>query len=178
MIFDFSTSEIIMVMVVALIVIGPKEIPKAMRALGQIVAKLRRTADEFRRYFDETVREAGGEELQRDLNHLRHHNPISEIRNTIEDAARDAINPASLRIDEPLSNGQQNAGTQTPAEGATASPTSAPTSSSAPKQATDATPSKQTKAVEREVSGKDAELNTPAPIDSGDPVNSDKPPLK
>lgn len=158
MFFDFSWSEIFVVVIVAVIVIGPKELPKALRALGQIVGKLRRTAEEFRRHFDETMREAGAEDLQREIHELRHNNPISEVRNTIENTVREATNPASLRIDEPAAAGQSQAGGQTAAGDANASPASAPvpTSSPAPEQASDA----------------------PAPADNGDSTNSDKPPLK
>jgi sec-independent protein translocase protein TatB len=177
MLFDFSWPEIMVVMVVALIVIGPKEIPKAMRALGRVVGKIRRFADEFRRHFDETVREAGAEDLQREIQQLRHNNPISEIRNTIEDAAREATNPASLRIDEPVSGGEQ-AGAQTQAEGAKAPPASTPASSPAPEQASVAATTEQTQAVEREVAAKDAASDATAPADNGNSGNSDKPPLK
>jgi sec-independent protein translocase protein TatB len=177
--FDFSWSEIFVVVIVAVVVIGPKELPKALRALGRIIGKLRRTADEFRRHFDETMREAGAEDLQREIHELRYNNPISEIRNTVENAARDMTNSTSLRIDEPATAGQSQAG-ETAAGDAKASPTSAPapTSSPAPENASDAAPSGQTKAVECEVAAKDAAQNVSAPTDNSDPANSDKPPLK
>ena len=64
-----------------------------LRAFGRIIGKLRRSADDFRRQFDESMREAGGEDLHRELNELRRHNPLNEIRNTIEQAAREASQP-------------------------------------------------------------------------------------
>ncbi len=49
----FSWSEVLLIAVVALIFIGPKELPAVLHKLGQFTAKLRRSADEFRRHFEE-----------------------------------------------------------------------------------------------------------------------------
>lgn len=91
--FDISWSELMLIAVVALIVIGPKELPGLLRTVGRVVGKLRRSADEFRRQFNDTVRDAGGEDLQRELNQLRYNNPLNQLRHTIEDAAREVTAP-------------------------------------------------------------------------------------
>ena len=91
--FDVAWSELLLVAIVAIIVVGPKELPGLMRTAGRMLAKLRRHADEFRKQFDEAVKEAGAEDLQREINSLRQHNPINQIRNSIEEAARDSYNP-------------------------------------------------------------------------------------
>ncbi len=91
--FDVAWSELLLVVIVAIIVVGPKELPGLMRTAGRMLAKLRRHADEFRKQFDEAVKEAGGEDLQREINSLRQNNPINQIRNSIEDAARDSYTP-------------------------------------------------------------------------------------
>ena len=91
--FDVAWSELLLVVIVAIIVVGPKELPGLMRTAGRMLAKLRRTADDFRRQFDEAVKEAGGEDLQREIHSLRQHNPINQIRNSIEEAARDSYTP-------------------------------------------------------------------------------------
>ena len=104
--FEIAWSELFIVLVVAIIVVGPKELPGMLRALGRMLGKLRRQADDFRRQFDESMKDVGGEDLQRELNELRRHNPLNEIRNTIEDAAREATKPveqtAAVRLDAPL----------------------------------------------------------------------------
>lgn len=56
--FDIAPSEFMLVAFVALIVIGPKDLPKAMRFLGHWVGKARGVARQFRSGFDEMVREA------------------------------------------------------------------------------------------------------------------------
>jgi sec-independent protein translocase protein TatB len=91
--FEVAWSELLLVAIVAILVVGPKELPGLMRTAGRMLAKLRRTADDFRKQFDEAVKEAGGEDLQREMNALRQHNPINQIRNSIEEAARDPYRP-------------------------------------------------------------------------------------
>lgn len=93
--FDVAWSELLLVAIVAIIVVGPKELPGLMRTAGRMLAKLRRSADEFRKQFDEAVKEAGGEDFQREMHSLRQHNPLNQIRNSIEDAARDPYRPPS-----------------------------------------------------------------------------------
>jgi sec-independent protein translocase protein TatB len=91
--FEIAWSELFIVLVVAIIVVGPKELPGMLRALGRMLGKLRRQADDFRRQFDESMKDVGGEDLQRELNELRRHNPLNDIRNNIEDAAREVSKP-------------------------------------------------------------------------------------
>jgi sec-independent protein translocase protein TatB len=82
----FSWSEILLIAVVALIFIGPKELPGALQKMGQMAGKLRRSAEEFRRHFDDAVREAGYQDLHKDLNDLRHLNPSTQLRTVIDNA--------------------------------------------------------------------------------------------
>jgi sec-independent protein translocase protein TatB len=82
----FSWSEILLIAVVALIFIGPKELPSVLHKMGQMASKLRRSAEEFRRHFDDAVREAGYQDLNKGLNDLRHLNPSTQLRTVIDDA--------------------------------------------------------------------------------------------
>jgi sec-independent protein translocase protein TatB len=63
--FDVAPTELLLVAVVALIVIGPKDLPRAMRFVGQWVAKARGVARHFRSGIDEMVRQAELEEMER-----------------------------------------------------------------------------------------------------------------
>ncbi|HEY7646651.1 MAG TPA: Sec-independent protein translocase protein TatB [Hyphomicrobiales bacterium] len=87
--FDIAWSELLIVAIVAILVVGPKELPSLLRTLGQMLAKLRRSADDFRRQFDEAVREAGAEDLQREIRALQQHNPLTQVRDAIDEASRD-----------------------------------------------------------------------------------------
>ena len=63
--FDIAPSEFMLVAFVALIVIGPKDLPKAMRIAGYWVGKARGVARQFRSGFDTMVREAELEEMEK-----------------------------------------------------------------------------------------------------------------
>ena len=62
--FDIGWSELLVIGIVALIAIGPKELPGALRALGQWTTKIRRMASEFQGQFQEAMREAEMADLQ------------------------------------------------------------------------------------------------------------------
>lgn len=63
--FGVDSTEFLLVAVVALIVIGPKDLPKAMRVVGNWVGKARRMAGHFRSGFDEMMRQAELEEMEK-----------------------------------------------------------------------------------------------------------------
>ncbi len=62
--FDLGSMELLLIAIVALIVVGPKDLPKLMRAAGQMMAKLRGTARHFKSGIDEMMRQAELEEMQ------------------------------------------------------------------------------------------------------------------
>jgi sec-independent protein translocase protein TatB len=69
--FDFSWSEIMVIGVVALVLIGPKDMPVAVRAITRVLKKMRRMASEFQGHVDEMMREADLGEVQSTLRDLR-----------------------------------------------------------------------------------------------------------
>ena len=89
----FSWSEILLIAVVALIFIGPKELPAILHKLGQMTATLRRSAEEFRRHFEQSMREAGYEDLNKNINDLRSLNPSTQLRATIDSAINQSYAP-------------------------------------------------------------------------------------
>lgn len=66
---DFS--EVLIVIVLALLVLGPKDLPLMMRKLGRFMAKMRGMAAEFRSGFDELARQAELDELRKEVDALR-----------------------------------------------------------------------------------------------------------
>jgi sec-independent protein translocase protein TatB len=68
--FDISWGELMLIGVVALIVIGPKELPGVLRMVGQWVAKIRRMAAEFQSQFQEAMREAEMADLKKQVDEL------------------------------------------------------------------------------------------------------------
>ncbi|MXO89508.1 Sec-independent protein translocase protein TatB [Pontixanthobacter aquaemixtae] len=63
--FDIGALELLLIVVVAVIVIGPKDMPAALRVAGRWVGKLRRASAQFRSGFDSLVREAELEEMEK-----------------------------------------------------------------------------------------------------------------
>jgi sec-independent protein translocase protein TatB len=68
--FDFSMGEIVVIGAVALIVIGPKELPGVLRTVGHWTTKVRRMASEFQGQFQEALREAEMADLKKDIDTL------------------------------------------------------------------------------------------------------------
>ena len=63
--FDVAPTELLLVAVIALLVIGPKDLPKAMRFVGHWVGRARGVARHFRSGFDEMVRQAELEDMEK-----------------------------------------------------------------------------------------------------------------
>ena len=63
--FDIGSSELLMIVIVAVVVIGPKDLPRALYKVGQIVGKARGMARHFRTGIDAMVREVELEELEK-----------------------------------------------------------------------------------------------------------------
>ena len=102
--FDMSWGEIMVIGGVALIVIGPKDLPKALRTVGQMTSKVRRMASEFQGQFNEAMREAELDEVKKEVAGLKDSvaaatstafNPIQTIRDEIRGAveAKPTVEP-------------------------------------------------------------------------------------
>lgn len=75
--FDLGWSELLVVGIVALIVVGPKDLPGLMRTVAQSLQTVRRMAGDFRRQFDDMVRDTELEDLRKQFNTIR--NPQSVL---------------------------------------------------------------------------------------------------
>jgi sec-independent protein translocase protein TatB len=82
--FDFAWSEIALIAVVALIAIGPKDMPVAIRAMTGWIKKARRMAAEFQTHVDEMVREADLSEIRQSINEIRNFDIKGELEKTID----------------------------------------------------------------------------------------------
>ena len=82
--FDFAWSEIGLIAVVALVLIGPKDLPVAMKALADFIKKARRMAGEFQTHVDEMMREADLREVRQSINEIRNLDLRSTIERTID----------------------------------------------------------------------------------------------
>ena len=91
--FDISWTEFLVIGVVALIVIGPKELPAVMRTLGQWTRKVRGMASEFQNQFQEAIREAEMADLKKEVDDLAHDvknfDPLKQVRADMENMGED-----------------------------------------------------------------------------------------
>jgi sec-independent protein translocase protein TatB len=91
--FEFDAAKLILIGIVALIVIGPKELPRVLRQVGQAVAKLRHMAAEFQNQFMDAMREADLADIKEQAEKLAEStridtafNPLSEIKKELSQA--------------------------------------------------------------------------------------------
>jgi sec-independent protein translocase protein TatB len=82
--FDFAWSEIAVIGVVALVAIGPKDMPAAIKAVTDMIKKARRMASEFQTHVDEMVREADLGEVRDQFNQLRNFNVKREVERAVD----------------------------------------------------------------------------------------------
>ena len=79
----FSWSHILIMLVVALVVVGPKDLPRLMNMAGKWAGKARAMATEFRKSFDEMARESELAELRKEIEDLKKNNPVSDIADSV-----------------------------------------------------------------------------------------------
>jgi len=98
--FDIGWGELVLIGIVALIVIGPKELPTALRTAGMWMGKVRRMASEFQGQFQEAMREAEMAELKKQVDeigqstaNLANLDPLGSIKSDIESAFDDKPKP-------------------------------------------------------------------------------------
>jgi sec-independent protein translocase protein TatB len=94
---DFSWSELILIGIVALVAIGPKELPGVLRTVGQWMGKARKMAAEFQSQFQEAMREAEMADLKKSFDEVREAASGFSTGNLISSLEKDVSN--SLRID-------------------------------------------------------------------------------
>lgn len=86
--FDIGWTEILIIAVVAIIIVGPKDLPRMLRSLGRYAGQLKRTAGEFRSQFDEAVRESELDELRNTLKDASDMNPVNQIKDSVTESMK------------------------------------------------------------------------------------------
>src|SRR5690349_19534431 len=121
--FDIGWSEFVVIAVVALIAIGPKELPGVLRMIGQWMGKARKMAAEFQGQFQEAMREAEMADLKKSFDEVKEaatgfasNNPLTSLQKDVSDALRvdaldkpaettttAAVEPPATSIEAPVS---------------------------------------------------------------------------
>ncbi len=82
--FDFAWSEIALIAAVALIAIGPKDMPAAIRGVTDMIKKARRMAGEFQTHVDEMLREANLDEVRGHINDIRNFDVRGQLERAVD----------------------------------------------------------------------------------------------
>ena len=82
--FDIGWTEITFILIFTIIVIGPKELPKVLRTVGQWVGKAKSMTSEFRGHVDEMIRDTELDEVKKKIDTAGSFDPNSVLENTID----------------------------------------------------------------------------------------------
>jgi sec-independent protein translocase protein TatB len=100
----FSWQHLSIMLIVALVVVGPKDLPRLMNMAGKWAAKARGMASEFRRSFDEMARESELSELRKEIDDLKKNNPITEMTSSLTNATADISGAMQAEASAPVSS--------------------------------------------------------------------------
>lgn len=98
---DIGWSEILVIAVVAIVVVGPKDLPPMLRALGRTISKMRRMAGEFQGQFNEALKEAELDDVKKSFDELRGLNPMNDIKNSLNPLSGPIAKPAASPVPPP-----------------------------------------------------------------------------
>ena len=90
--FEVGWTEMLVIAIVMIVVVGPKDLPKMLRAFGKTTAKLRVMAGDFRKQFDEALKEAELDDVKGVIDEARKLNPTNQVK--------DALNPMRKAADD------------------------------------------------------------------------------
>jgi sec-independent protein translocase protein TatB len=160
--FDISWTEFLLIGIVALIVIGPKELPAVMRSLGQWTRKIRSLAADFQNQFHEAMREAEMADLKKQVDDMasdiKTYDPLKDVRADVEAIGKDL--DASVKSSD-------KAADKDAAKEAANTPDSAVTASAA-----EASPIPQAATELRDKAGAGAGVSPVAPEVAAEPASS------
>jgi len=113
--FDVGASELLMIVIVAVVVIGPKDMPMAMRTAGRWIGKMRKISGHFRSGIDAMVREAELEEMERKWREqneaIMKANPVLPDMNQMQAPTGTSPSIPQLAEDAPVAGGEAGAET-------------------------------------------------------------------
>ena len=90
--FDIGWAELMVVAVILIVVVGPKDLPRMLRTFGRVTSQMRSMASDFRKQFDEALKDAELDEVRKTASDMRKLDPRQQMR--------DALNPMRQIGDE------------------------------------------------------------------------------
>ncbi len=89
--FDIGWTEILLIAVVAIIVVGPKDLPGMLRTIGQMIKKVRGMAGDFQRQFDDALKDAELDGIKDAVNDVRSLNQMNSLKDKLN-PLKDSVN--------------------------------------------------------------------------------------
>ena len=90
--FDIGWQELLVIAAVAIVVVGPKDLPRLLRMAGKYIGKVKRMADDFKEQIDDAVRETELKELkssvEKEVEGLKNMDLVNDLERTVEDIDR------------------------------------------------------------------------------------------
>ncbi|MBB3389477.1 sec-independent protein translocase protein TatB [Rhizobium sp. BK275] len=111
--FDIGWTELLVIAVVLIVVVGPKDLPPMLRAFGKMTTRARKVAGEFRAQFDEALREAELDDVRRTISDAQRLNPVNSLREAMNplrqmgNEIRSDLQNAT-KVDKPVEQGAEN----------------------------------------------------------------------
>jgi sec-independent protein translocase protein TatB len=126
--FDLTSSKLLILGIVALLVIGPKDLPALLRTIGKYVGIIKRQAAEFRAQFDEAIRESEFAELKKSVESLQQETETAmrEAQSSVEKQLADAHQSVDEAMADPNPSADSHPGAPAPAARAEAAAASTP----------------------------------------------------
>jgi sec-independent protein translocase protein TatB len=159
--FDFGlgSSELLLVAIIALIVIGPKDLPRLLRTMGQYMRKIQGMAREFQNHLNEAAKETGVDDMKKEVKGMTNFTVTAdldkqgaEIKKAIESSAAKA-SPANgaggAKSDGAKTDGAKTDGAKTDGAGARSRRRSRPASRSRPPAPSRPSPSRPSRSLQQ-----------------------------
>ena len=137
---NFAWSEILVIAVVAIIVVGPKDLPGMLRQIGKALGSVRRMGNEFQRQFNDAIKEAELDDLK-DMTSAKGFGPLEDAKKSMENFTKTMEDSVS-GVDIASEQASKPAAKTSPAKKATTAKTKSSTSKPSAKRAASKTASK------------------------------------
>ncbi len=98
--FDLGWSEMLIIAVVAIIVVGPKDLPGMLRNIGRFVGQAKRMANEFTGQFQEALRDSELDDLKKEFNDITKVDPLSDLENSINKDLNEVDKDLRVTLDD------------------------------------------------------------------------------
>ncbi len=81
--FDIGGTELLVIAIIAIIVVGPKDLPGMLRNFGRFVGKMRSMARDFQNQFEQAARESGLDEVRRGISDVQSYSPANQVKKAV-----------------------------------------------------------------------------------------------